>query len=43
VTGSAAQRLYESEGWTVVGEIPDYAALPDATPAPTTILTKRLA
>jgi ribosomal protein S18 acetylase RimI-like enzyme len=42
VTGSPAQRLYESEGWTVVGEIPDYADLPDGTPAPTTVLTKRL-
>jgi hypothetical protein len=26
----------------VVGEIPDYADLPDGTPSPTTILTKRL-
>jgi ribosomal protein S18 acetylase RimI-like enzyme len=42
VSGSPAQRLYESEGWAVVGEIPDYADLPDGTPSPTTILTKRL-
>ncbi|MGD9954773.1 MAG: N-acetyltransferase family protein [Candidatus Nanopelagicales bacterium] len=42
VTGSPAQRLYESAGWTVVGEIDDYADLPDGTPSPTTYLTKRL-
>jgi GNAT superfamily N-acetyltransferase len=43
VSGSPAQRLYESEGWQVVGEIPDYADLPDGTPSPTTYLYKRLA
>ena len=43
VSGSPAQRLYESEGWAVAGEIPDYADLPDGTPSPTTYLTKRLA
>ena len=43
VTGSPAQKLYESAGWTVVGEIDDYADLPDGTPSPTTYLTKRLA
>lgn len=43
VTGSPAQGLYESAGWQVVGEIPDYADLPDGTPSPTTYLTKRLA
>jgi ribosomal protein S18 acetylase RimI-like enzyme len=42
VSGSPAQSLYESEGWTVVGEIPDYADLPDGTPSPTTYLYKRL-
>jgi ribosomal protein S18 acetylase RimI-like enzyme len=42
VTGSPAQRLYESAGWTVVGVIDDYADLPDGTPSPTTYLTKRL-
>lgn len=43
VSGSPAQRLYESEGWQVVGEIPDYADLPDGTPSPTTYLFKQLA
>ena len=43
VTGSPAQRLYESAGWSVVGVIDDYADLPDGTPSPTTYLTKRLA
>lgn len=42
VTGSPAQRLYETAGWTVVGVIDDYADLPDGTPSPTTYLTKRL-
>lgn len=42
VSGSPAQRLYESEGWQAVGEIPDYADLPDGTPSPTTYLFKQL-
>jgi len=42
VSGSPAQRLYESEGWQVAGEIPDYADLPDGTPSPTTYLYKQL-
>jgi GNAT superfamily N-acetyltransferase len=43
VSGSPAQRLYENEGWQVVGTIADYAALPDGTPSPTTVLAKHLA
>lgn len=42
VSGSPAQALYESAGWIVVGQIDDYADLPDGSPAPTTYLTRRL-
>lgn len=41
-TGSPAERLYARHGWTVVGSIDDYAALPDGRLAATTIMTKRL-
>ncbi len=43
VSGSAAERLYLKTGWTRVGEIPDYALMPDGTPCPTTYFYKRLA
>ncbi|GAA3504890.1 GNAT family N-acetyltransferase [Streptomyces prasinosporus] len=42
-TGSPAERLYRSAGWTPVGAIPDYAADPDGVLRPTTIYYKRLA
>jgi len=42
VTGSSADRLYRSLGWTEVGEIPDFALYPDGTPCPTTFFYKRL-
>jgi ribosomal protein S18 acetylase RimI-like enzyme len=42
VTGSPAQRLYESAGWSVVGVVEDYAAMPDGSLAPTTFLSRRL-
>ncbi|CAL9634422.1 GNAT family N-acetyltransferase [Streptomyces sp. NPDC057837] len=41
-TGSPAERLYRSAGWTPVGVIPDYAARPDGAPAATTIYYKRV-
>jgi len=41
-TGSPAERLYARHGWSVVGIIDDYAALPDGRLAATTIMTKRL-
>ncbi|WP_132458036.1 GNAT family N-acetyltransferase [Pseudomonas aeruginosa] len=43
VSGSAAEQLYLKTGWTRVGEIPDYALMPDGTPCPTTYFYKRLA
>lgn len=41
-TGSPAEHLYRSAGWTRVGVIPDYAADPAGTLRPTTIYCKRL-
>ena len=38
----AALRLYRREGWTLCGEIPDYALWPHGGHCPTTILFKRL-
>ncbi|MFD7704290.1 GNAT family N-acetyltransferase [Streptomyces caelestis] len=40
-TGSPAERLYRSSGWTPVGAIPDYAADPAGVLRPTTIYYKR--
>lgn len=40
VTGSAGYRLYERGGWTRVGEIPNYALMPDGAPCPTTYFYK---
>lgn len=42
VTHSPAQTLYETAGWQVVGVIEDYAAMPDGSLAPTTVMSKRL-
>ena len=39
----AAERIYESLGWTRVGIIPDFALLPDGGFCDTTIFYKRLA
>ena len=36
ITGSEADHLYRSLGWTEVGSVPNYAATPDGTLAPTT-------
>ena len=41
-SNSAAARLYESCGWTRVGDIPDYALMPAGGLAPTTVYFKRL-
>jgi GNAT superfamily N-acetyltransferase len=42
VTGEAGERLYARRGWTRVGEIPDFALMPDGRPCPTTIFYKVL-
>ncbi|MER5871908.1 hypothetical protein [Streptomyces sp. NPDC002044] len=40
-TGSAAERVYRSAGWTEAGAIPDYATGPDGRLHPTTLSCKR--
>ncbi|MFF7352207.1 GNAT family N-acetyltransferase [Streptomyces filipinensis] len=42
-TGSPAEHLYRSAGWTEAGTIPDYAASPAGELRPTTLYFKRLA
>jgi len=42
VTGSDADRLYARGGWHRVGEIPNYALMPDGAPCPTTVFYKAL-
>ena len=42
ITGAAGERLYARMGWTRVGNIPDYALMPDGTAASTTIFYKRV-
>jgi ribosomal protein S18 acetylase RimI-like enzyme len=41
-TGSPAEHLYRSSGWTSIGAIPDYAADPGGVLRPTTIYYKRI-
>jgi ribosomal protein S18 acetylase RimI-like enzyme len=41
-TGSPAEALYRSAGWTRLGAIPDYAAAPTGVLRPTTIFYKQL-
>ncbi|MEU1404071.1 GNAT family N-acetyltransferase [Streptomyces sp. NPDC005728] len=41
-TGSPAEHLYRSAGWTAAGTIPDYAADPSGTLRPTTLYYKRV-
>ncbi|MFI9250082.1 GNAT family N-acetyltransferase [Streptomyces sp. NPDC053069] len=41
-TGSPAEHLYRSAGWTRAGTIPDYAASPAGELRPTTLYYKRL-
>ncbi len=43
VTGGAAEGLYEKQGWTRVGVIPDYALMPDGAMSSTTVFYKALA
>ncbi|WP_443076517.1 GNAT family N-acetyltransferase [Streptomyces sp. TRM 70361] len=40
-TGSPAERLYRSAGWTEAGTIPDYAADTEGVLRPTTLFHKR--
>lgn len=42
VTGSDAERLYRRAGWTRVGEVPEYALMPDGPPCSTTFFYKTL-
>ncbi|MFI5684086.1 GNAT family N-acetyltransferase [Streptomyces sp. NPDC051636] len=42
-TGSPAERLYRTAGWTRAGVIPDYAASPAGVLRPTTLYYKHLA
>ncbi|MFJ8357596.1 GNAT family N-acetyltransferase [Streptomyces sp. NPDC093984] len=42
-TGSPAESLYRSAGWTSVGSIPDFAATPAGVLQPTTIFYKQVA
>ncbi|MEW2258107.1 GNAT family N-acetyltransferase [Streptomyces sp. NPDC047869] len=41
-TGSRAEHLYRSAGWTPAGTIPDYAASPSGELRPTTLYYKRV-
>ncbi|MFJ9732338.1 GNAT family N-acetyltransferase [Streptomyces sp. NPDC101171] len=41
-TGSPAEHLYRSAGWTRAGAIPDYAASPSGELRPTTLYYKRV-
>lgn len=42
-TGSPAEHLYRTSGWTRAGTIPDYAATPHGVLRPTTLYYKHLA
>ncbi len=42
ISNSAAARLYERCGWERIGEIRDYALMPDGTMAPTTFYARYL-
>jgi GNAT superfamily N-acetyltransferase len=42
VRGDSAERLYEREGWTRVGVIPDYALFPDGRLCDTVVFYKKL-
>jgi GNAT superfamily N-acetyltransferase len=42
IAGEAGERLYARMGWVRVGEIPDFALMPDGRPAATTIFYKAL-
>lgn len=42
ISDSAAARLYARCGWNRIGEISDYALMPDGAMAPTTVYSKHL-
>jgi GNAT superfamily N-acetyltransferase len=42
ISGSEADLLYRSLGWTAVGSVPNYAAMPDGTLAATTYFYRKL-
>ncbi len=42
ISGSEADHLYRSLGWTAAGSVPHYAAMPDGTLAPTTYFYREL-
>ena len=42
VTGGDAERLYQRAGWQRVGEIPNYALMPDGALCSTTYFHKQL-
>jgi ribosomal protein S18 acetylase RimI-like enzyme len=42
VTGSEAEGLYRSLGWTEVGSVPNYASMPDGALVSTTIFYREL-
>jgi len=42
ISGSDAERMYLACGCVKVGEIPEYALMPDGTPAPTSVFYKPL-
>jgi len=42
ISHSAAARLYERGGWQRIGEITDYALMPDGARAPTTVYARHL-
>ena len=42
ISGSEADRLYRSLGWSEVGSVPNYAAMPDGSLEPTTFFYREL-
>jgi len=42
ISGSEADHLYRALGWTEAGSVPNYAAMPDGTLAPTTYFYREL-
>jgi len=42
ISGSEADRLYRSVGWTELGSVPNYATMPDGELAPTTFFYREL-
>jgi GNAT superfamily N-acetyltransferase len=42
VTGGDASRLYQRLGWTRVGDIPNYALMPDGRPCGTTVFYRNV-